>query len=109
MLFRSDITFTGRLVRNGRYEVLTQSGDIQFSPTGNDGFDLDVSTFSGDIRSDLTMTVNGTSRSTFDGRRGRGPWRSLKGTFGDASAVITLRSFNGDIVVSKRQVPDGLR
>ena len=93
-----DIDYTGRLARNGRYELQTNSGDILVTPTGNTGFDVEASTFSGDIRSTFGLSVRGVGNSL----NGRGPGRSVRGSVGDASAILSLRTFNGDIVIGKR-------
>jgi hypothetical protein len=94
-----DIDYTGRLARNGRYELQSHSGDITVTPTSNSGFDVEASTFSGDVRSDYGLTVGGPGNNLV-GRRG--PGRSVRGSIGDASAILSLRSFSGDIVLSKR-------
>jgi DUF4097 and DUF4098 domain-containing protein YvlB len=94
-----DVTYAGRLARNGRYELQTHSGDIRVTPAGNTGFDLEASTFSGDVHSDYSLTLE-RSGNAFAGRRG--PQRSIRASFGDASAILSLRSFSGDIAVAKR-------
>jgi DUF4097 and DUF4098 domain-containing protein YvlB len=95
-----NIEYAGRLVRNGRYELQSFSGEIRIVPTGNPGFDLEATTFSGDVRSDYGLTLQGTGNSLVG--RGRGPGRSVRASFGDASAILSLRSFSGDIVIVKR-------
>jgi DUF4097 and DUF4098 domain-containing protein YvlB len=87
----SAILFTGALARNGRYELNGFSGDVRVVLSGDTGFELDASTFSGDIRVDFPITTRGA--------RGR---RTLTGTYGDGSAVLDLQTFSGSIVVSKR-------
>jgi DUF4097 and DUF4098 domain-containing protein YvlB len=93
-----DIEYSGRLARSGRYDMQSHSGDIRLVPTGNPGFDVDANTFSGDIRSDFQLRA-GAQLTNATGRRGGN--RSLRGAVGDASAILTLRSFNGDIVISR--------
>jgi DUF4097 and DUF4098 domain-containing protein YvlB len=93
-----DIEYKGRLARSGRYDMQSHSGDIRLTPTGNPGFDIDANTFSGDIRSDFQLRSGAQLASAGD-RRGRN--RSLRGAVGDASAILTLRSFNGDILVTR--------
>jgi hypothetical protein len=89
-----DIEFAGRLARSGRYELQSHSGDIRLTPDGNTGFDVDANTFSGDIRSDFQLR---SGNQLVETRRGMN--RSLRGAVGDASAILTLRSFNGDILI----------
>jgi DUF4097 and DUF4098 domain-containing protein YvlB len=76
------------------------SGTVRFVLANPSGFDLSASTFSGNIRSDLPLTLGGDGDS---GSRRRGPSnRSMRATFGDGSARLTLRTFSGDIVIAKR-------
>jgi DUF4097 and DUF4098 domain-containing protein YvlB len=93
-----DIDYAGQLARSGRYQMQSQSGDIHLTPSGNIGFDLDATSFSGDIRSDYTLR---NTIQPVDNRRGP-RIRTLRGTSGNGGAVITLRSFNGDITISRQ-------
>lgn len=97
-----DIQYSGSLARNGRYEMNTHSGDIRLA-VSTSGFDVEASTFGGDLRSDYALTLGGTQLS-LDGRgRRRGPPnRTIRGSFGDASARLSLRSFSGDIIITRR-------
>ena len=95
-----DIEYQGRLARSGRYDLQTHSGDIRLFVAGNPGFDVDASTFSGDVRSDFQLSGAGTQ--AVDTRRPGPRGRALRGTIGDASAVLTLRSFNGDVLIQRR-------
>jgi hypothetical protein len=88
-------TFRGQLAPNGRYELKSFSGEVRIELSGNTGFELDASTFSGDVRSDLPLTIRGG-----DDRRGRR--RSLQGTYGDGSAVLNASTFSGSVVIAKR-------
>lgn len=94
-----DIDYAGRLGRNGRYQMQSHSGDIRITPTDGRGFAIEASTFSGDVRSDFPLTLQTTPGSSFSpgGRN-----RSVRGSFGDAGATLTLQSFSGDIVIVKR-------
>jgi hypothetical protein len=94
----SDIEYSGRLARSGRYDMQSHSGDIRLVPTGNPGFDVDANTFSGDIRADFQLRAGAQLTNGGDRRGGN---RSLRGAVGDASAVLTLRSFNGDIIITR--------
>jgi DUF4097 and DUF4098 domain-containing protein YvlB len=88
----SDIWMTGTLAKNGRYELKGFSGDVRVVLGGTTGFELDASSFSGDISArDFTFTST----------RGRGR-HSLSGTYGDGSAILDLSTFSGSIVISKR-------
>jgi DUF4097 and DUF4098 domain-containing protein YvlB len=94
-----DIEYGGGLARTGRYDVNSHSGDVRLSLAGNTGFELTAATFSGDIRSELPVTIGGGADA--GDRRGRRSSRSIRATFGDASAVLTIRTFSGDVVISR--------
>ena len=98
--------YTGSLARGGVYDVNVHSGTVRFVLANPAGFELTANTFSGSIRSDLPLTVGGSSSSSAssdrDGRRRGVSSRSLRGTFGDGSATLTLRTFSGDIVIARR-------
>jgi hypothetical protein len=89
-----NITYTGTLARNGHYSLKGFSGDVRLMLSGNTGFEVDGSTFSGNIRPDYPgFTIRGA-------RTGRS--QSISGSVGDGSAVLDLQTFSGNIVISKR-------
>jgi hypothetical protein len=90
-----NVTFTGPLARNGRYEFNSFSGEIRLLLSGNTGFEIDANSFSGEIRPEFPITT----RSADTGRRRR---TTLNGTYGDGSAMLDLTTFSGSIVISKR-------
>jgi hypothetical protein len=71
--------------------------------TNTPGFELDASTFSGSIRSDFPVTLRSSPDpdNRTDRRRG-GMNRAIRGTYGDASAIIAVRSFSGSVVITKK-------
>ena len=96
-----DIDYNGKLVRNGRYDMQSHSGDIRIVSPGSSGFDIEATTFNGDVKSDYPLTIRGTQGgNAFPGLPRMN--RSMRGSFGDASAILTLRSFSGDIVIAKK-------
>ncbi len=95
--FSGDVEFGGRLAGNGRYEMKSHSGNIRLALAGGTGFDVEASTFSGTVRSDLPLQLAGTERAADRGRR-----RSLRGTYGDGSAILALTTFSGNIIIGKR-------
>jgi DUF4097 and DUF4098 domain-containing protein YvlB len=102
-----DIDFGGRLARGGRYDFQSHSGDVRITPTGNPAFDLEASTFSGDVHSDFALTLRGATvdqGNGFNAGPGRGPRlnRTIRGSIGDGGALISIRSFSGDVVIVKR-------
>ena len=95
-----DIDYSGRLQRNGRYQFQSHSGDIRVTPADERGFAIEASTFSGDVRSDFALTLQTGPGNSLTGGPGRN--RSIRGSFGDAGATLSLQSFSGDIVIVKR-------
>jgi hypothetical protein len=93
-----DITFGGALARGGRYEFKSQSGDIRVTLVGTPGFELDASSFSGNVRSDLPITL----RAGESVGGGLGPGKKIRGTHGDGSAQLVLSSFSGNVVISRK-------
>ena len=90
-----NVEFGGALARHGRYELNSHSGNVRVSVAGGTGFELQADSFSGSLRSDLQLTMQGTDRG--EGRR-----RALRGVYGDGSAVLEVTTFSGSIVISKR-------
>jgi DUF4097 and DUF4098 domain-containing protein YvlB len=95
-----EVEFSGALARNGRYNVTSHSGNVRLVLSGATGFEITASTFSGSIKSQLPLTIGGDRDS--DGRRPGATSRSIRGTFGDGSAALAIRTFSGDIIVEKR-------
>jgi Putative adhesin len=95
------IEFSGQLARNGRYEFQSHSGDVRVTPLGSPGFTIEASTFSGDMRSDYPLTLQGNPPNASLTNRGPNR-RPLRATFGDGGAILTLQSFSGNITVVKR-------
>jgi hypothetical protein len=98
-----DIEFDGPLARGGRYEFNSHSGNVRVILANTPGFELDASTFSGSIRSDFPVTLRSSADPDPGNDRRRGGMnRAIRGTYGDASAIIAVRSFSGDVVITKK-------
>jgi DUF4097 and DUF4098 domain-containing protein YvlB len=97
-----NVEFSGSFNRNGRYDFNSHSGDVRLGLTDSTGFEFSANTFSGSVRSDLPLTFDGTGDR--GGRRGRQSFggRAMRATFGDGSAVLSIRTFSGNIVISRR-------
>jgi hypothetical protein len=108
------VELSGRLARTGRYSLQSQSGEIRLVPGGED-FELEAATVNGTVRSDYPITVDdrregggprgrvgALSRTGRAGRAGRGNARILRGVSGSGGPLVTLRSFSGDITITKR-------
>jgi DUF4097 and DUF4098 domain-containing protein YvlB len=91
-----DVEYVGPFARSGHYEFTAHSGDVRLSPTSTTGFEIDAQTFSGDIRSDMAITLKPGEVQPGHGRH------VMQGTFGDGSALITVHTFNGDVTIAKR-------
>ena len=94
------IEYSGSITKAGRYDMNSHSGSVRLTLTNPPGFEVTANTFSGSIRSDFPLTIGGDSD-----RRGGRPGitsRSIRATFGDGSATLTLRTFSGNIVIEKR-------
>jgi DUF4097 and DUF4098 domain-containing protein YvlB len=92
-----NLEYAGRLLRTGRYQFHTHQGDIRVTPFGNPGFDLEAMTFKGDLRSEFVLTLLQRPRPV-ERQRAK---KMLRGTVGDAGAVVTASSFSGNIVIVK--------
>jgi DUF4097 and DUF4098 domain-containing protein YvlB len=95
------IEFNAPLTKGGRYEFTSHSGDVRIVLTGNTGFELDADTFSGSVRSDMPVTLRAMGRTEQSKDRGRSN-RAIRGSYGDASAYLTVRSHSGSVVISKK-------
>lgn len=96
------IDYDGHLTRGGRYEFNAHSGGVRLALANVSGFELDASTFNGTIRSDFPVTLHSTSRDTTARGRRASNNRAIRGTFGDASALLSIRSFSGSVVITKK-------
>jgi DUF4097 and DUF4098 domain-containing protein YvlB len=92
------IEFGAALVKGGRYDFGSHSGDIRIVLTSQTGFELDASTFSGSVRSDFPVTMRADSSR---GER-RDSTRTIRGSFGDASALLSLKPFSGTVVITRK-------
>jgi Putative adhesin len=100
------VEYAGMLAKGGRYDLTSHSGAVRMILSGVLGFELDASTFSGSINSELPLTIGGdpgaNGANAANGRRRGVSSRSMHATFGNGSAVLTLRTFSGSIVITKR-------
>ena len=94
------VDFSGPLAPGGRYEMKSHSGDVRVAIANNAGFELEANSFSGNVRSDLPLTVGGPGREAV--RAGGHGRQAMRGVHGDGSAFLSLSSFSGSIVVTKK-------
>jgi DUF4097 and DUF4098 domain-containing protein YvlB len=97
--FSGNVQYLGRFSQNGRYEFQTHSGTVRITPVGAPNFSLAASTFSGNVRSDYPLVIQGDFGNGLSQRRQN---RAIRGTFGNGGAMLTLQSFSGDIVIVKQ-------
>lgn len=97
-----DVVLSGPLASTGRYDLRSHSGDVQVILEGNPGFELEAGSFSGDVSSEFALTLRGAVRSSFSGNRGPGRNSDIRGTANDGGALLSLHSFSGDILITKR-------
>jgi DUF4097 and DUF4098 domain-containing protein YvlB len=94
-----NIEFGGPLMKGGRYELNSHSGDITISIATTSGFELSANSFSGDINSDVKLTMRGGGEEP--AVAGLPHNREVRGTFGDGSALLVVKTFSGDVRVKK--------
>jgi DUF4097 and DUF4098 domain-containing protein YvlB len=97
-----NIEFDAPLTKGGRYEFTSHSGNVRIMLSGNTGFELDADTFSGSVRSDVPVTLRAIGRNEQAPRERRGSNRAIRGSHGDASAFLSVRSHSGSVVISKK-------
>ena len=90
------VNFSGPLATNGRYELQSHSGEVRMAIAGGAGFELEATSFSGSVRSEFDIKTPGAEPAS------RRRQRTLRGVYGDGSAVLDLTTFSGSIVISKR-------
>jgi DUF4097 and DUF4098 domain-containing protein YvlB len=100
------VEYAGGITRGGRYEINAHSGTVRLALANPAGFELNANSFSGSIRSELPLTIGGDAARRDGGNpRGRRDSvnnHSMRATFGDGSATLVVRTFSGDIIISKR-------
>jgi len=89
--------FAGPLVKSGRYEFTSHAGDVRLKLAGSQGFELAAKTFSGDVHSDLPLTMVSSGTPPHGGPERR----DVRGTFGDGSALVIVKTFSGSVAVSR--------
>ena len=94
-----NIEFDAPLTKGGRYAFTSHSGNVRITMSGGTGFELDADTFSGSVRTDVPVTLRTVGRTEPD-RRGSN--RAIRGSYGDASAYLSVRSHSGSVVITKK-------
>jgi DUF4097 and DUF4098 domain-containing protein YvlB len=89
-----DVDYVGPFAHGGRYEFTAHSGDVRLTPTSNTGFEINADTFSGEIRTTMPITLK-------EGQLQARVRHEIRGTYGDGSALVTVKTFSGGVVVGK--------
>ncbi|MBM5813104.1 MAG: DUF4097 domain-containing protein [Gammaproteobacteria bacterium] len=89
-----DIEFRGDIKPNGIYNASTHSGDVRLTLPENVAADLDLKTFSGEMRTEFPLTLRPGAEAV---RRGR----EMRTTINGGGARISLGTFSGDITIQK--------
>ena len=90
-----DVSFTGSILADGRYEYQTHSGEVRLVLPGDVGAQLSLATFSGGIESDFPITLSPTSHDS----------KRLSFTLGQGTARIIAETFSGDITLKSTARP----
>jgi DUF4097 and DUF4098 domain-containing protein YvlB len=85
-----DVSFTGAILPDGRYEYNTHSGEVRLVLPADVGAQLSIGTFNGGIESDFPITLKADSH---DNKR-------LSFTLGQGTARIIAETFSGDITLT---------
>jgi putative adhesin len=93
------IEFSGPLKPEGRYTLNSSGGDIRFIPSPGVGFDLEAMT-SGTFSNDFPLRTGRTAPPA-PGSQGR----IFRGVFMDGSAILSLRSFTGNVSLIRKSDP----
>lgn len=89
-----DIDFRGDIKPSGVYSASTHSGDIRLTLPENAAADLDLKTYSGEMRTEFPLTLRPGTEAV---RRGR----EMRTTINGGGARISLGTFSGDITIEK--------
>ncbi|MCZ0935191.1 MAG: DUF4097 family beta strand repeat-containing protein [Gemmatimonadetes bacterium] len=91
-----DVWYDGALHGDGTYSLSTHDGDVTFAVPENAGARISVSTFDGELEPSFPVQFQG------------GGVRGGQFTVGDGSAEVTLKSFDGDILLVRpgERTPD---
>jgi hypothetical protein len=95
------LDYAGQISKSGRYELKSHSGNVRLLLLSPGGFELDANSFTGNIRSDLPITLRGVPKEE-PPRGHRGIGRKIQGVHGDGSAFVEITTFSGDIVILKK-------
>jgi DUF4097 and DUF4098 domain-containing protein YvlB len=85
-----DVEMDTELEKGGNYRINSHSGYIGIRLPRNASFEISAQTFSGQLETDLPLTMT-TPES------GRRHGRTLRGKYGNGEAIIDVETFSGDV------------
>jgi len=86
-----DVSFVGKLTGSPTVDVESVSGELTLKASAGGGFSYELTSFSGDITNCFGETAQRTSQYT--------PGRSLRGTLGQGSGRVHMRSMSGQLTL----------
>ena len=92
-----DVQYDGPFSKGGRYEFVSHSGDLRVAVSGGAGFEITANTFSGEVRSELPGFSPASNRDDLPGNK------EVRATIGDGSALVVVKTFSGDLLVTGPQ------
>lgn len=87
-----DVEYQGDLNPEGIYSLKTHSGNLEIWLPQESKFDLEATTFSGDIRSEFEISMTGEISR-----------KKIKGKVNGGGAELSLKTFSGDIKLKTRE------
>ncbi|RMH22007.1 MAG: hypothetical protein D6701_01790, partial [Gemmatimonadetes bacterium] len=92
-----EVLYHGRVHRSGEYRLTSHDGDLLFAPLGPFDASVTVQTYDGELRGDLPVTLR---RMGEDG---------MVFVAGEGGATVVLRTFDGDVRLSRSGSVPGRR
>jgi DUF4097 and DUF4098 domain-containing protein YvlB len=86
-----DVSFTGKLTGSPTVDVESVSGELTLKASADGGFSYELTSFSGEISNCFGGTAQRTSQYT--------PGQSLRGTLGQGSGRVHMRSMSGELTL----------
>ena len=93
-----DVSYSGSILDDGRYEFNTHSGELTLGLPSDIGAELSVSTFSGEIDSEFPITLKAGEHGI-----GAAQAKRLNFTLGRGTARIVAETFSGAITIQRRR------
>jgi hypothetical protein len=85
-----NVTYEGKLNKEGRYTFKAHSGDIEVTVPAESAFEFSAQTFSGDISTDFKVEVTGKISK-----------KEVHGTVNGGGADLQLKAFSGNVYLKK--------